>query len=338
MESLSSGSAGTRVLLTGATGLIGRVVVSDLLDRGYLVRATTSRPVPNEAGGQQVEWRHFDFSQDTGYEDLVSGCDAILHVAGEKGRIDRMRRVNVDATGYLAEAAERAGVKAFCYTSSVAVYGSGLERTMSEDAPVLTVDRDERSEYWALEYVRMYARTKLAGELALRRAARNVRYVVLRPTFVVDIPIILGIRDWSYLKRCLTAHRHAHYIYVRDVSDALIWAMERSISGAGTPGGLELFNLSEDEYREPTHAEFLRKAYAASGDSRFRVITAPWIGDWLHDFLRFRSLPLRNPLWRMRFPNDRIRAAGYRIRFGMERAQAIALEELRKAAGRNASS
>jgi nucleoside-diphosphate-sugar epimerase len=318
-----------RVLLTGATGLIGRVVAADLLERGYLVRATTSKAIlkPDETSGA-LEWRRFDFVTDTQFESLVSGCDAVLHVAGEKGKMERMQRTNVDATRLLADAAERAGVKAFCYTSSAAVYGSGLQRTMTEDAPVLTVKRDVRSEYWALEYVRMYGRTKLAGELALRQAAKSVRYIVLRPTFVVDIPEIVGIRDWSYIKRALTAHRHAHYIYVRDVSDALIWSMKRAIAGAGAPGSVEVFNLSDDECPEPTHADFLRKAFAATGDPRFRVLKAPWLGDWLHDFLRFRTLPVRNPLWRMRFPSDRLRAAGYRIRFGMAHANAIALEAL----------
>jgi nucleoside-diphosphate-sugar epimerase len=240
--------------------------------------------------------------------------------------------VNVDATRLLAAAAERAGLKAFCYTSSAAVYGSGLQRTMTEDAPVLTVERDVRSEYWALDYVRMYGRTKLAGERALREVAKAVRYVALRPTFVVDIPQIVGIRDWSYFKRALTAHRHAHYIYVRDVSDALIWSMERAFAGTGAAGSVEIFNLSEDDFPEPTHADFLRKAYAATGDSRFDIVRITWLGDWLHDFLRFRTLPLRNPLWRMYFPNDRLRAAGYRIRFGMGQAQAVALETLRKEA------
>ena len=92
----------------------------------------------------------------TDYDGLLAGCDAVLHLGAEIGNIERMWRMNLEATGLLAEAAERAGTKAFCYTSSVAVYGSGLKRMMPEDAPVLTVDRDIRSEYWALDYVRTW--------------------------------------------------------------------------------------------------------------------------------------------------------------------------------------
>jgi len=105
--------------------------------------------------------------------------------------------------------------------------------------------------------------------------------------------------------------------------------MERATAGAAAPGSIETLNLSEDEFPEPTHADFMRKAFAESRDPRFRIVRVPWMADWMHDFLRFRTFPLRNPLWRMRFPNDRLRAAGYRPRFGMAQAHALALEAIR---------
>lgn len=328
-----AGAAGPRVLVTGATGRIGGVIVADLIARGYRVRATTSKAPPaTQTGGDPIEWQRFDLQEAGDYDDLVKDCDAVLHIAAEMAEPARMETANVVATGRLAAAAERAGVKAFCYTSSIAVYGSGLARTADEDAAVLTVDRDVPAEYWAVDQTRAYGRTKLAGEGALRRAAGSVRYVVLRPAVVVSIAQIIEIREWSRVKRALTAHRHAHHVYVGDVSDAIIWAMERSLAGAGAPGSVETFNLSEDEFDQPTHADFLRKAYAASGDRRFRVPTVPWIADWLRDFLRFRRSPLRHPGWRMRFPNRRLRAAGYRFRFGMAYAHAAALAALRDAA------
>ena len=322
----------TKVLLTGATGRIGRVVLDDLVERGYRVRATTSGSLPEATcNAQAIEWRQVDFLEAGAddYDALLIGCEAVLHLGAEIGKMDRMPRVNVEATRLLAEAAERAGTKAFCYTSTVSVYGSGRRRVMTEDAPVLTVDRDDPSEYWALEYVRAYGRTKLAGERALQAAARSVRYVVMRPTVVVDIHQIVEIRDWSPVKRVLAAHRHAHHIYVRDVSDALIWAMERALGGSSEPGSVETFNLSEDEFQDPTHAEFMEKAFAASRDPRFLVPRVPGAADWAHDLLRFRTISVRNPLWRMRFPSDRLRAAGYRPRFGMAHAHELALEAIR---------
>jgi nucleoside-diphosphate-sugar epimerase len=315
------------ILVTGATGRIGRVVVSDLLSRGYCVRAATSKTSfdANDHAGM-LEWRHFNFHADCDYSDLVRGCDSVIHLAAELGNMDLMFRTNVEATRLLAEAAERHQVESFCYTSSVVVYGSGRQRRITEDSPVLTSGQDVRSECWALDYVRMYGRTKLLGEYALQKCAKNVRYTVLRPAVVVDVSGIIAIRDWDIVKRSLAAHRHAHHIYVHDVSDAIIWSISRDTDGAGT---VEIFNLSEDEFQEPTHADFMRKAHAVTGDKRFKVPTVPGLGDWLHDFLRFRAHPLRNPLWRMRFSNDRLLSTGYRFPHGMAKAHAEALDRLK---------
>jgi nucleoside-diphosphate-sugar epimerase len=323
------------VLVTGATGRIGRVVVADLIERGYAVRATTSKPLAadgSEVGGL-LEWRRFDFMTDDNWDGLVKGCCAVLHLAAELGKMERMQRVNVEATRQLAQACEREGIAAFCYASTVSVYGSGRKRLIDEASPVLTADRDIPSQYWALAYVRMYGRTKLAGELALRAVARQTRFTIVRPAVVVDINQIIGIRDWNPIKRLLGAHRHAHHIYVRDVSDAMIWFIERGLAGHGEPGQVEVYNLAEDDCPDPRHIDFMRKAFSISRDRRYRSIPIPAVADWLHDFLRFRTLPLRNPLWRMRFSNQRLKEAGYRFRYGMADAQRLALSTLGKTAG-----
>ena len=320
----------TRVLVTGATGRIGRILIEDLLERGYRVRATTSRSLTGDhVSTDRIEWRRFDFMTDRDYAGLVEGCQAVMHLAAELGHQERMQTINVEATRNLAEASERSGLKAFCYMSSVAVYGSGRLRDMPETAEVLTSSTDVKSEYWALEYVRAYGRTKLAGEEAIKRIASAVPYVILRPTVVVDLHNLTEIRDWSFSKRLFAAHRTAHHVYVRDVTDAAIWAMRRGLEGAWPRGDVQVYNLSDHEPRDARIRDFMRRAYKVTRDKRFRVIPMFALADWLHDFLRVRTFPLRNPLWRMRFPNDRLRQAGYRHRYGMAKARELALESLR---------
>ncbi len=319
-----------RVLVTGATGRIGMVVVDDLLDRGYRVRATTSREAATKDGREGLEWRVADFAGECDFPSLVNGCDAVIHLAAELGNKQKMQRVNVEATRGLAEAAEQGGIAAFCYASSVSVYGSGRSIEIDERSAVLTHDRDEPSEYWALDYVREYGRTKLRGELELRKAARSTRYIILRPAVVVSIAQMIGIRDWNPIKRVLAAHRHAHHVYVWDVSDALIWFMQQALDGAYAPGQVEVYNLAEDDCATRRHIDFMRRAYSINRDPRYRPIAVHWAADWLHDFLRFRTLPIRNPLWRMRFSNDRLKASGYRFRYGMEKAVDQALAQLRR--------
>nr|WP_244435184.1 NAD-dependent epimerase/dehydratase family protein [Methylobacterium sp. B34] len=190
-----------QVLVTGATGRIGRIVVQDLLARGFYVKATSSKSVLQNIINPKLKWEQFDFIQDQDYEGLISGCDAIVHLAAEIGDINRMQRINAFATDMLSKAAESAGTKMFCYVSTVSVYGSGKKRSMREDETLLTVDRDIRFEYLALDYVRMYGRTKLMGEISLKNNAKQVRYTIFRPSVVVDISDLIAIRDWSVLKR-----------------------------------------------------------------------------------------------------------------------------------------
>ncbi|KWV57213.1 nucleoside-diphosphate sugar epimerase [Rhizobium altiplani] len=327
---------GETILVTGATGRIGRFVVTDLLERGYHVRATTSRKPPRDDKG--LEWRQVDLASDGDLNTLVEGCSGVIHLAAEIGKKDRMRALNERATERLARAAENTGARAFCYTSSIAVYGSSRAVEISESSPVLSVDRDIASEYWALDYVREYGRTKLAGEMALMRVASRMRCTIFRPAVVVDVGQIIGVRDWSLFKRMLASHRHAHHIYVGDVSDALIWAIEEGLAGKGEAGRVEIYNIAEDDRDLPRHIDFMRKAFAVSGDRRYHVVSAPWIIDWLHDFLRFHTLPIRNPLWRMRFSGERLKQAGYRLKFGMAKAEQLALARLAKEAKTGAQS
>ena len=179
--------------VTGATGKIGHHVVDELLARGYQVRALTSKRIAKVFASDRLEWCQLDFQESLDFDPLVRECAAVIHLGAEISVIERMQRSNVEATHALAEASERAGVKFFCYTSSVAVYGSSRRRRVLEDSPVLTTDRDVRSEYWAHEGLRCYGRTKLQGELAIGTMAHNVEYVVLRPSTVVDVQDLFNL-------------------------------------------------------------------------------------------------------------------------------------------------
>jgi choline dehydrogenase-like flavoprotein/nucleoside-diphosphate-sugar epimerase len=331
---LAATSSPRRVLVTGASGRIGRVLVPELLARGYLVRATsTSGGSGDETDG--VEWRSLDFMTASA-EDVsaaIAGCDAVIHLAASIGAKERMPRVNAEGTRMLVEAAEKAGVAALCYASTVSVYGSPRRRDVDENSPVLSLDRDVAAEYLALDYVREYGRTKLAGERAIHDLADRVRYVVLRPAVVVDVDQIISVRDWSTVKRYLGAHRHTHQIYVHDVVDAMIWSVERGLSGVGPAGGVDTFDLAEDDVPDPRYVDFMRAAAVASGDGHFVAVRVPGIFDWAHDLVRFRTLSTRNPLWRIRFSSGKIRAAGWKPRYGVAYARRVALDRLRSERG-----
>ena len=323
-----SSNAQTRVLITGATGKIGRHVVEELLARGYRVRALTSKPVGAALARDGLEWRRLDFQESLDFDSLVQECAAVIHLGAEQSVKERMQRSNVDATRALAEASERAAVKFFCYTSSVSVYGSSRRRRVQEDTPVLTTDRDVSNEYWAGEVLRCYGRTKLQGEFGISAAAQNVEYVILRPTLVVDTPDLMELRDWSRAKKHLLGSRHTHYIYVYDVADAILWFMERGLRRDQRLAGVTTFNLSEDDAPISTYGQIFKTAYEVSNDTKWRSMTTPWPIQWFLAVATFRTLLLRQPFGRMLFSGDKLREAGYAFRFGMSHAIAVFSKEL----------
>lgn len=321
-------NAQMRVLVTGATGKIGRHVVNELLARGYQVLALTSKPVPAATASDRLEWYRLDFQESLDFDSLVRECAAVIHLAAETSVKERMQRSNVEATRALAEASERADVKVFCYTSSVSVYGSSRRRLVLEDSPVLATDRDVRSEYWAEEGLRCYGRTKLQGEFAISAVARNVEYVILRPTVVIDIQDLMKLRDWNKARKHLSGSSHAHHIYVYDVADAILWFMEGSLKRDQPLVGVSTFNLSEDDTPIHTFSQIFKAAYGVSHDREWRATTVPWPVQWLLMMAKHRTLLLRQPLGRMIFSEDKLRESGYRIRFGMSHAIAAFCEEL----------
>ena len=329
----ASGNARTRVLVTGATGSIGRHVVSELLVRGYSVRAVTSTSVSGAPARDRLEWRQLDFQQSLNFDPLVRDCAAVVHLAAELAVPERMQRSNAAATRALAEASERAGVRVFCYTSSVSVYGSSRRRQVREDSPVLTADRDVPGEYWVEEALRCYGRTKLQGEQAIRAVARDVEYVILRPTAVVDIPDLVEMGGWSRARKMRAGSRHAHHVYVRDVADATAWFLERALRRDEPSPGVAAFNLSDDDAPVRTYSQIFKLAHAASGDRRWRAPAIPWPVEWLWAVVKFRTFPVRQSFGRMLYSGEKLHAEGYNFRFGMARAIAAFQAELRPTSG-----
>ena len=111
------------VVLTGASGLVGRALSAHLAARGWEVRALVRDPAafgPPPAG---IRVGRCDLP-DTLDEALLAGADAVVHAAYATRETDRerARRVNEDGTRRLLEASRRAGVPRFLFVSTVAAH------------------------------------------------------------------------------------------------------------------------------------------------------------------------------------------------------------------------
>ncbi len=164
----------TRVLVTGASGFIGRAVIAAFAQTGVTVRAAVRKP-PQSSFAVGVEvMQHPDLAQPFDWGPLLDGVDQIIHLAGiahtSRGVAPELYdRINRAATAELAAAAARAGVWHFVFVSSIrAQSGPSADHALTE--------RDEAAPTDA------YGRSKLAAEEAVRSA--GVPFTILRPVLL----------------------------------------------------------------------------------------------------------------------------------------------------------
>jgi nucleoside-diphosphate-sugar epimerase len=319
---------GYLVLVTGASGKIGKHVVKELLQRGFKVRAMTSRPRGGSDASDGVEWRVKDFTNSLDFDNDLAGCDAVIHLAAEIADSARMQRVNVEATRALARASERANIRVFCYTSSASVYGNSASRVVTEESPTLTPDQDIKGEYAAPDFLRTYGRTKLLGEIAIREEARAGEYIILRPTMVVDADDVVNLGKLSPMRKSLTARRHAHFVNITDVAQAIVWSVERALMRHEPRPGVTIYNVAEDEFPESSYEAILRTLRAKTGRAEYDVRPAPTLADALMTFARFRTLPVRYSFGRMIFATDKLAHDGFRPRSGLDQLYRQAVDQI----------
>ena len=163
----------TRILVTGASGFVGRALVAELADAGHSVRAAMRQPAdifPRSVEVIAVS----DLTRPVEWRPLLRDIDTVVHLAGiahagpeiAEQAYDRVNRL---ATAELAAAARIMGIKHLVFMSSIrAQSGPASDSVLREsDAPRPTD---------------FYGRSKLAAEDALRAA--GVPFTILRPVLI----------------------------------------------------------------------------------------------------------------------------------------------------------
>ncbi len=290
-----------KVLVTGATGFVGKALTAELAERGLEL---ISMAGPNSANA--------DHAVDVGDKaqvvrlEIGSDVDAIVHLAGLAHRFgktsdDEFRYVNVQGVENVAELGARLGAKHFLLFSSTLVYGK-----QSNTDPIAETHECEPSD--------AYARSKLAGEMAARRICEpaGIALTIFRPAPIMgegskgNFARLISAIDQRRFMWVGTGENLKSVVYVGDVARA---AAEVLAKGAR---GTQVFNIAADPVRmsdiveaiasklgrrvPPVHLPASAVRIAASAASvaggkfkRMAAMVDTWLGDDVYDNNRLRE-------------------------------------------------
>lgn len=224
------------ILVTGATGFIGRRLVSLLLQRGdrvrALMRAPSASPVVPRPG---LEIAIGDVADEASVTASMRGCSAVVHLATPRERAEpdtgRLQQTIVGGSRSVMEAALRAGVRSLVHVSTARLLGpsSGRPR-VEEDLPPRAASRGP------------YLQAKHAADAECRRLiAEGLPAVVVYPTFVFGAGQTRGESRLGDLARQFASRRFVpvigsgtqvlNFVYVDDVAAGLVLALDRGCPG-----------------------------------------------------------------------------------------------------------
>lgn len=257
------------LLVTGATGLVGSHVVERAVKEGWRVRALVRAGADtNFLRSLQVELIAGDLDEPESLQSACRGVTIVVHCAakvGDWGRTEEYRRVNVEGTRALLDAAMAGGtLKRWIQISSMGVYEARDHYGTDEATAPCTTGIDG------------YTLTKVESELLVCDYIRNKQLpaVVLRPGF------IYGLRDRTIMPRLIDRLRSGKFAFLGSPDKLMnntwvgnlcvaIWlAIQRDdVTG-------EIFNIRDP--RAVTKREFIDTVCDAVGVARpTKVVPLP---------------------------------------------------------------
>ncbi|HEY9640695.1 MAG TPA: SDR family oxidoreductase [Coleofasciculaceae cyanobacterium] len=159
--------SGKTALVTGATGLLGSNLCRELVSQGWQVKGLVRslEKAQRFLGGSGIEWIQGDIETVSTFSAALRGVDVVFHTAAffreyyQPGlHWEKMKRINVDATIALFQAAEAQGVKRAVFTSSSGVIQKDAHQAATETAP-----------YSQFAEQNLYFKTKVLAEQAIYR-------------------------------------------------------------------------------------------------------------------------------------------------------------------------
>ncbi len=258
------------ILVTGGTGLLGAHLLYDILQSETKVRASKRAnsslefvqhifsyysPHHQELF-KKIEWVDMDLDDEFSIENALENIDYVYHCAAvvsfHKKDAALMKKSNIKGSKNLVNACLQKHIKKLIHVSSIAALGRAESKeTTTEETPWKDSDKNSA-----------YSLSKKGGELEIWRAmAEGLNAVIINPS------VIIGPGNWSQgspelfslVDKGLKYYTHGinGYVYVRDVSRAMIALMnsninsERYIINAENLSYMKLFNSIAESLKKP---------------------------------------------------------------------------------------
>ena len=178
-----------KVLVTGATGFLGKYVVEELSQQGYQVRAFgRNRKVGQSLENSSVAFFQGDLTKQENLARACQGMDMVVHAGALStvwGPWEDFYQTNVLGTKYVLDACREAGIQRLVYVSSPSIYAAPRDQLAIKESAAPQENN-----------LNNYIRSKLASE-KLFKDYHDVPSIILRPRG------LFGIGDTSILPRVL---------------------------------------------------------------------------------------------------------------------------------------
>lgn len=213
------------ILITGASGFVGRALCAALVKNGYMIRAAL-RDATEFSGTECETVKVPTIDPHTDWTEALRGMAAVIHLAARVhvmhdvalNPLEEFRKVNVAGTEQLARSAAARGVRRFVYVSSIKVNGD----TTREGRKFVVSDIPNPQDYYGI--------SKAEAEQVLHRVSNEtgMEIVIIRPPLVYGT----GVKgNFAQMMQVLTkdtplplasVQNLRSLVYVENLVDALI--------------------------------------------------------------------------------------------------------------------
>jgi nucleoside-diphosphate-sugar epimerase len=230
-----------RVLVTGATGFLGRRLAAALVEQGHQTRVLVRASNENDADiaeGAEV-WRG-DLRDLASVNAACEGMEVVQHagaISSPWGPQSEFFATNVGGTRAIVEGCRRNGVRRLIYVSSPSVVFDGQDQhNLTEAAP------------YPVTSVSVYTHTKKLGEDLVNAASGGLETVILRPK------AIFGPGDRALLPRLLATARTGRLPMIGDgrnlvdltYVDSVVEALRLAMTADAAVG--KTYHITNDEH------------------------------------------------------------------------------------------